>query len=376
MTFREVYKEEMNLIKADETVVDGILLKMRKEVQTPAPFIRRIPVSRLATAAAGTGILIAAAVLIPMFLNSSPNFQSDIGAAPMSELNMTFSINDDSYTPETETEEAGRAVFDTATGIPAEVPALMDAPQTNRADSHADSGAPMGGGGAEAALDDDSPSDMTLPPPEAAPAPESEPPTVSSDAASPVSADEWMQYWLQYYEYYDYQTYGDWDDGTLWDNLGGFPAVEIPLIIPQWVRDLPPDVVWDSPFSEHTFNTLGEALGYFLSEEHRLAFISYYYTLDEHGDSFGEHIDFYERTLEEAAPIYSMLSRNMNSGLTANASFYLGDIGISILGENGFVSLHLRPCNTLTFSASGTYLNYELEDGTFEKLLAYLLHIG
>jgi hypothetical protein len=379
MTFRDEYKREMNSVKADEAVVENILLKMHREMQSPTPLIRRIPVSRIASAAAGICLLIAAAVLIPVVLRGAPFAENDATASELMLAGETSS----SDMSVAEAPESADYIFDVTDNAapdglftPADAFSRADYDSDDdAADFNAEEQAPRGGGIISNDWLGSEPQTDTLPPPGIAPAPESEPPTVVGDSSPPVSAEEWMQYWLHYYEYYDYQTYRDWDGGGIWDNLDGFPNIDFPLILPEWVQNLPDDVIWDSPASELSFGTLGEALGYFLSEEHRIAYIDYYYTLDEFADSFGGHLDFYDRTLDEAAPIYSMLSRNMNSGLITSPSFYLGSISISILGNDGFVHLNIRPCNGLTFSSSGTHLSYKLEDGTFEKLLSYLISI-
>jgi hypothetical protein len=352
MTFRDAYKEKVDLLSPSEAVVDSILLKMRKEAQNPTSpsLIRRIPASRLAAAAAGICILVAAAVVIPAVLRGAPAAENQ--AADLSPLTVTDSVRDGNYMFAAEAEEY--ADFDMADDA-------LSAQMYNRAD--------------DAGIEAEAESFFHSPMAEAMPEPEGTNAEEADDMALAVSMEEWLLSFIHYFEYYDYQTYKDWDGGGIWDNLGGFPILEIPLIIPEWVRNLPDDVIWDSPYSERTFNTLGEAIAFFLSEEHRIVFIDYYYTLDEFDDSFGGHLDFYDRTLDEAEPIYSVLSRNMNSGLITDTSFYLGHIGISILGNNGFVSLGIRPCNGLTFSSSGTHLSYKLEEGTFEKLLSYLIYI-
>ncbi|MCL2637112.1 MAG: hypothetical protein FWD48_01960 [Oscillospiraceae bacterium] len=382
MTFRDAYKEELNLIRADEAVVNNLLLKMREEVgrgvpDAPKPLIKRIPVKQFAATAAGICILLAAAVVIPALLRGAPSFENNdnAGAPPMAALGGETASQRDSA----ESGTAGNS------GIMAEV---AESPMFNSNAANNDAGladSPQGARyvtaeEAEAVVRADDAYDMAAPmeaspPPDAIAEPESEPPTVIDDMAPEISHDEWMLEFKNYYEYYDYQTYKDWDGADTWDNLDGFNLLEIPRIQPQWVRDLPPDTIWDSPFSELIFDTLGEALGHFLSQEHRIVYINYSYTLDEHGDGIGGRLDFYERTLDEAAPIYSMLSKSMNSELASNTEIYLSAIDISILNNGDSVALSIRQGDTLTLSASSTFLSYALEDGTFDKLLSYLLHI-
>jgi len=73
MKFREAYVSDMGAIYPDEAVINSILLKMRREIETPAPWIKRVPTMRLATAAACFCLLIAAAAVIPVLLNDPPN---------------------------------------------------------------------------------------------------------------------------------------------------------------------------------------------------------------------------------------------------------------------------------------------------------------
>jgi hypothetical protein len=346
---------------------------MRREVQSSAPWIRRIPTARLATAAACCCILIAAAIVVPAVLRSAPGYVASDEAAEAPQA-----VADGGDLMSAVAEEYGRdAMQDRANEITAGVempvpdaPAHVDFEEAEE-ESFGDASENDGAETANAALNGGE-WVWEIPAFDS----ESEPPAVSDDASPPVSMEEWLLNFIHYFEYYDYQTYRDWDSGGIWDNLSGFPILEIPLILPEWVRNLPEDTVWDSPLSEYTFDTLGEAIAFFLSEEHRLAYIDYYYSYDEHDyDHHGGRVDFYGSDFTAAEPIYSMLSRNMNSRLVSNNSFYLGDISICILNESGFVILSIRPCNSLTLSSNGTFLKYKLEDGTFEKLLSYLIHI-
>jgi len=92
MKFREAYVSDMGAICPDEAVINNILLKMRREIETPAPWIRRVPTMRLATAAAGFCLLIAAAVVIPVLLSNAPGF--DIG-----ESEQNYAIADGGASP-------------------------------------------------------------------------------------------------------------------------------------------------------------------------------------------------------------------------------------------------------------------------------------
>lgn len=71
MTFRDAYRNDFAVIRPDEDIIESILEKMRGEVRSPAPFFKRIPTARLAAAAAGLCILIAAAVAVPAILRGS-----------------------------------------------------------------------------------------------------------------------------------------------------------------------------------------------------------------------------------------------------------------------------------------------------------------
>ncbi|MCL2697496.1 MAG: hypothetical protein FWE74_05390 [Oscillospiraceae bacterium] len=164
MTFRDAYKEEMNLVRPGEAVIDSILREMRKEVQTPTPsLIRRIPTSRLAAAVAGICIL-AAAVVIPVVLRGAPSFNNEIaGAAPLAD-NMMVITESEGFGGFAEMEE--EMYFDDADGG-----ARLSA-EANRfdfdmeaADESTDDYAPMGGDLTNAAFDISPSSDM-LPAPE------------------------------------------------------------------------------------------------------------------------------------------------------------------------------------------------------------------
>ena len=98
MTFHEAYKNDIKMINPDTGVIDSILVKMRKEIEQPTPWIKRIPAAGIAAAAAGIFILVAAAVLAPVILRggieTSENSYASDSSAELEKQNITTFTDD------------------------------------------------------------------------------------------------------------------------------------------------------------------------------------------------------------------------------------------------------------------------------------------
>jgi hypothetical protein len=71
MTFREQYKNDFDLIRPEEGIIENILVKCRSEYNSPAKYPKRFHSPRLLTAAASLCILISAAIVLPTVLRNN-----------------------------------------------------------------------------------------------------------------------------------------------------------------------------------------------------------------------------------------------------------------------------------------------------------------
>ncbi|MCL1823841.1 MAG: hypothetical protein FWG44_06525 [Oscillospiraceae bacterium] len=403
MTFRDAYKNEFNLICTNEKLIENILYKMRKEVNAPTPFIKRIPTARLATAAAGICILIAAAVVIPSVMKKDVNFTND-GFTESNYVGETIPENPTtSGSGESETFEKSKesdvdedsaeiieneAAYNTADSMPVAPGAVPSPPSEN-----ATTGGTMNGMEAEndvlAETSDNLGDD-----------------SVSYSNDYDRGATNWSGF-------LNFGNYASWPNSNLWDNL----EVHAPLPHANSVADekeiisepeimAPPfnidsaeiaeeneiyeeetiaaadgiEEIYDMPEPRAPLpelNTFGEFAGMFLTEEHRLS--SAYYGIEQ---IYGETVMFMYASLSfrdvDAAPVYAMLSKYLSrETISSNPDSEIrlnGVIRLEICTNESTIFIMVTEDDKLILMSANYNgsCSIQLDNGEYQKLFNYL----
>ncbi|MCL2020146.1 MAG: hypothetical protein FWG70_10385 [Oscillospiraceae bacterium] len=395
MTFREAYINDMKSIRADEAVVNDILLKMRSESDKSAHLFKRIPVTQYAMAAAGIFILVAAAVVIPALLRGVPmlselNTPRDSYSAELRADNSP-SIEDSLIIPEENNIQQESAEYDYGADNDSAYDGYDVIPEPDFAPAPAT--AP------------ESAAHVAAAPPAPAPAPSAAPDSGESAAEVAPDTDHAADHFAVnelYYSYYDYPTYKDWPDGSLWDSISDtLPVREYSITnyTPEIAAATGEGYTFvDSVDNERLLTnaaTLSEFYDMFLSEQHRIRLVGYFYAFNNSGgvfdsadDGYG-YFEFGEENTEISDVIYSLLSKwadNTPADIPDINNYTYpqpyGSINITIYNESQGLSIDIFPWDAVYVTAftftEGDYLGVfktYAEEGTFEKLLSYLLSV-
>ncbi|MDR2533074.1 MAG: hypothetical protein LBC82_09570 [Oscillospiraceae bacterium] len=360
MTFRDVYKNELDLIRPDEAVINSILLKMRKEAVNPAPLFRRISVVQFAAAAAGVCILIAAAVVIPALSRDTLPLPS--ADAYENRDNSAITAGDGMFYVESEYDGGAGGIIGTEDDF-----------GSNRISPAPEVAYPQGGGDYEddvATIDDAGESDDFMP--------ASEPET--GDISPFDIAPEPLEFHEEFQEFLIYNSFREWPDESLWNNL----EVKIPErnthTFPNSVIE---DVAWDNGdaddddyFEDYSqfvkVNTLREFTELVFNEEHTLLSANYRF---ESGYESNTWLTFQGI---DASPVYSMLSKYLDEESSVldwtGTAWYDPAILFNFVNEKYNIFIHIAPTDELIAVAAGLTdrIIIKLEPGEYYRLLGFL----
>lgn len=402
MMFRDAYKNDVDLIRPDEGVVNCILEKMQAESAKPASAFSfgRIPTARFAAAAAGFCILVTAAVVIPTLLRNADSFSSDDGLSNMAPVNM------------------GHDSYDASDGLQAEAAAGGTA-QRSVADNLTDEAYYAGDGGAPAGeppaltrgmptalegeadfTDDDDDTMIEVTTETAAPAADAFPAAFNpEDSAFDMPPNPEDDDWSAFV---NFDSYLGWPDANLWDNLEFKPGTTAPLpptvfpepeqfpapiIAPEddtidiyEVPDITPiysddadDIVQDPGLPP--FFDLAHFASRFLNTEHRIASVFRYLPVSDVVVVDLHHFDFSDI---DTAPLYSMLSKHMSREADIFDGRYslwsVGVIHLNIFTSEYNIFLYVIPTDELVLAVAGysTMFIIELYDGEYDKISGFL----
>ncbi|MCL2077753.1 MAG: hypothetical protein FWH08_05020 [Oscillospiraceae bacterium] len=396
MTFRESYKKAVEQVRPDESLIEKTLEKMNTEVYNPESFIKRIPVTRFAMAAAGVCIVIAAAIIIPTVLRDSELIEFD-ASREYSTLDFIVGNADNSAELENDFFEEDFSVGESYSDDIVTFDDFTDdiAPDAESPISASGIAPPTALERSETAeFNEEADFDMAA---------------SNDENYGDAGADDWSGF-------LSFSSYKDWPDAALWDNITVETPVRQTVHLPE--NEIPPQRGDDEPWNplEPTVTTpsvnLPEIAGYdiavaeesfddgdsvdiyaphtpqreytnfsefaevYLNQEHRL----YGAQFDTADDIMVTRswVGFKEA---DTRPLFSLLAKYTYREVSVRESttglYAVGVISLSISTNEHYLELYFTPSSELVIlvTSAGENITMKLDNGDYEKLLAYLMSI-
>jgi hypothetical protein len=367
MMFREAYKNDFDLVRADEAVINNILVKMRREAANPAPTVKRIPVARFAAAAAALCLLVASVLLIPLLNRGAGDTRSDRSAE--SDMGETFSMtesgnefadgfvtygfdnDDDSYESEEDTLNRSR-------DYSAPIAAVGGSGSWE---------APAGESAAFPGADADSLDPLTG--------------EVNFDADDVGAVGVWEDDWSAFV---NYNSYTEWPDSLIWNRLIITAPVQGPPVAPFEDYDDYDDYddFCESELGLPPFFDFEHFAQRFLNVEHRFSSAHYqrFMPLSERRNGIpGTSFHFISFQNIDTNPLYAMLSKYLTNEIpiyegSSSSLWEVGVLSLNIFTGSYNIFFYVMPSDELIITVAGysTMFTLTLEAGEYNKIAGFL----